>query len=380
MKRPIILAKKEDKTHHPETSSGAYDTGSKSILDKPKILLKSKDKDHGIAAQQQLAPVQISIATRPTDTSGDAQKTSSQVPKNNSDSTHTKDPHHSVLLSSTDHLLHANSTIPVMKKSQPIITDHYQINSQTLDYLVETNTDFFVVGIIGALGSGKSTIMNILCESDGDVADENADQEELPWYSRNEIFKTRSNEYIFSNMVATEGIQMFIKRDRTILLDCSPVLCNPYKRDSILNEIDDLKMVIFLLNVCHLLIVVEEGGFNVNLLRLLQCAEKMKVDLYEKDYANSNSPNILFFKNYCENRDFLPESKELTNVLHKEFFKDSKLKIMAFPTQYGGNVKNLQQKGNVNIFYFPHIDGKSKLLFLFRNLCFKMVETYQDTD
>lgn len=353
MKRPIILAKKEDKSH-------ADESGTKILQDKPKILLKPKEKENALASHP--APVQISIATRPVDISAE-QKIHSH--KLNIESTQKEAKEHVIGHSNIDQFLNASHSVPVMKKPMPIISDHYQIVGQTLDYLVETNTDFFVVGVIGTLGSGKSTIMNILCESDNANSNTDSTKDQL-WFEQNEIFKTRSSkEFIFSNMPATEGIQMYVKRDRTILLDCSPLLCNPYKKDCILNEIDDLKMIIFLLSVCHVLIVVDDSGFNVNLFRFIQCAEKMKLDLYEKDYVSCYSPHILFFKNYCSNKNFLPTYKEKMNLLHREFFKDSKLRISSLGySDYAGGAGGRLKIPNVNIFYFPFIDRKSNINIL----------------
>lgn len=333
-KRTILLAKKD------ETQENSFKLHSN---DKPKILLKTKEREPAVPA----VPVQISIASRPIDTtSGDGinklvtkpsvlSATVSAVPKDAKEQSNAEQLH-----------------VPIMKKSLPIISDHYQIVSQGFDHLIETNADFFVVGIIGTQSSGKSSILNLLID---DVQSDGHNVADNLFTNQNGVFKTRcSKDFIFSNMPATEGIQMFITRDRTILLDCSPVLCNPYKKDCILNELDDLKMLIFLLSVCHLLIVVNDNGININYLRLIQCAENMKMDADQNDMY---SPNILFFNNKCTNKDFLSEQKNRVSNLYREMFKDSNLRMYAnnYSTRPDAN-----KTASLNIFHFPMIDRKSE--------------------
>lgn len=303
-------------------------------------------------------PVQISIASRPVDaTNSDAINSSGKsIATKPTVATVPKDAKEQ---QAGNHSSAEQSHVPAMKKPIPIISDHYQIVSTGFEHLIETNADFFVVGIIGTQGSGKSSILNVLIDEGPDNANDAA---EHLFTAQNGVFKTRcSKEYIFSNMPATEGIQMFVTRDRTILLDCSPVLSNPYKKDCILNELDDLKMLIFLLSVCHLLIVVNDNGININYLRLIQCAENMKMDI---DQHERYSPNILFFKNKCTNRDFLPEKKATVSSLYREVFKDSKLRMYSnnYAPTSNGRIESVEQP--LNIFHFPLIDAQSEFYLL----------------
>ena len=327
MKRPIILAKKEDKDDSRDGKSGTSD--------KPKILLKVKEKE--VPAQ----PVQISIAARPVTESHAEGK-----PHNNATVVVQKE-------SKDVGVTQPVETVPAivsMKRAVPLVTDHFQLNLQAFEYLLETNSDFFVVGCVGTQGCGKSTILNLLATNEGfdDVLHHDG------------IFQTRSaKEFLFSSMPATEGIQMYITPDRNILLDCSPLLCNPYKKDCILNEIDDLKMIIFLLNVCHLLIVVEENGVNMNLLRLIQCAEKMKLDQEKEATAESYFPNVLFFVNNSLPRSFSSEVKGRVNQVHRSLLKESRLKISP-GICFDDEKRTTGKDRPVNIFYFPHIDNESE--------------------
>lgn len=329
------------------------------MQDKPKILLKSKEE------KPQQVPVQISIASRPI---ADRENVAAQDPKSFSSTTHKSIASASSTVSSTQSSQEAKdspsseATLAPMKRPATIITDYYQINNQALDYVIETNAAFFVVGIIGTQGVGKSSVLNLL----GAKRLSTDNIEELLVNPANPIFKARTtNETIFSNMPVTEGVQMYITSDRTILLDCSPVLCNPYKKDIVLNEIDDLKLLMFLLTVCHTLIVVEEGtSLNLPLIRLIESAEKMKLD-YDREPNDFYTPNVLFVKNKCTNPDFLAGKRDKVDQLYKYLFKHSKLKI-GTDIYFDSSITNAKSLKNrkVNVVYLPLIDTTRKLLII----------------
>lgn len=249
-----------------------------------------------------------------------------------------------------------------MKSPISIISDHYQIQNHVQDCLIETNTDFVVIGIIGTQGSGKSFILNMLSDDAVEVNDIEYVNKLLR--GRCGTFTMRNHlKDPLSNMPATEGIQMFITRHRTIFLDCSPILCNPYKKEAIFNELDDLKMVIFLLTVCNSLIVVEDCGFNIHLMRLLLTADSMKIDVHENDLnERRHVPNILIFKNKCRNRDFTIEAKQRTNSLYRGFFECSTLKMrpkLKSRIELSGNADS---NDTFDVVYFPWIDADSKCI------------------
>lgn len=198
--------------------------------------------------------------------------------------------------------------------------------------------------------------MNILCSNNFDANN----------LSTEGVFQTRNiKERIFSSAPTTEGIEMFITKDRIIFLDCSPLLCNPYKKDHVLNEIDDLKMLIFLFNVCHLLIVVQDESINMNVIRLLMCAEMMKPNFDRIEY----SANVMFVKNWATTKDFSADHHKQTERLLKLIFKQSKVKIYPGTNRCNDNEawSNVGMKISsvencpVNLFAFPELPRKSKL-------------------
>lgn len=325
-KRTIVLAKKEEKDEEP----AAVDHASKSEF--PKLLTKPKSDTQ---------PIPITIAAR--EGSENSHLSSSPTQKN---------------LSLLKEQIVVEQPAPKAKLLQPIdiITNHYHLNTTALGYLNDANDNFFVVGIIGCQGTGKSTFLNLLCPKVKDV-----DLKQFYFKEKNGIFRTQPKDQTFSATPTTEGIQMFITGNRTILLDCSPVLCNPYmKKDSVQSEIDDLKMLIFLMSVCHLLIVVQDESVNLNLLRLLQCAEMMKPNL-DKETSDEYYPHVMFIKNMADSRDFSLDAKNQVDAMYKKFFQLSKLKI--YPT----SMANGQEKStkSTNYFVFPEIDVKREYFILF---------------
>lgn len=318
-----MLAKKEDKDEEQP------DHPSKS--EQPKLLTKPK-------ADTQTAPITITIAAR-----------------EGSDSSHLSSSPTLKSVSLTKELLAPTAVEQSAPKSlkllQPIdiITNHYHLNTTALGYLNDANDNFFVVGIIGGQGAGKSTFLNLLCPTVKDV-----DLKQFYFEEKNGIFRTQPKDQSFSATPTTEGIQMYITDNRTILLDCSPMLCNPYmKKDSVQSEIDDLKMLIFLMSVCHLLIVVQDEIVNLNLIRLLQCAEMMKPNL-DKETTDEYHPHVMFIKNMADSRDFSLDAKSQVDLMYKQFFQLSKLKICP------GSMVNGQDKSTrgTNYFAFPEIDIK----------------------
>lgn len=384
-KRPIILAKNTNK-----------DDTKLTAPEKPRIVLKTRDKDASEAAKSKslttvAPPIQISIAARPVEASSsanDASKlnriqtasnVSSRDGKERQSSTGetagTTTTAASVKASTTSAVAvaAADSQLPTMKSPIPIVSHHYQIQHHIQDHLIETNTDFTVIGVIGTQGAGKSFILNMLIDDDAtiDTSSELTDAEQVMKLltNRSGMFNMRKSE--LSNMPTTEGINMYITRHRTILLDCSPLLCNPYKKEAIFNELDDLKMVIFLLSVCNTLIVIEDCGFNVHLMRLLMMAESMKVDVYDMDLTEHRryTPNILICKNKCRNCDFTIEAKQRTSNLYRAFFVCSGLKMTSANRRIGmdrklgrahGGSANNSDDDVPDVFYFPWIDAESE--------------------
>lgn len=131
------------------------------------------------------------------------------------------------------------------------------LNKKIQEYLVEDNKDFLVVGCIGARGCGKSTVLNLLADSDNKFLRKHQgkfglvpDEAQLPMQHS-----------------VSDGMDLFVTKDRLFLIDTAPLFCNDGKRELINSEMDDLRLVTLLLAICHVVVVVHDDYVNMNTIR-----------------------------------------------------------------------------------------------------------------
>ncbi|CAD7087265.1 unnamed protein product [Hermetia illucens] len=332
-KRTVILSKREG-TSKDEKSSKKTQVEEKI---QPKILLKVKEREPTPSATP------IVIATRESH-----DPPSSQSPSTISIQSKEREAGPSPVNITIEQPV---QPIPQMSRSVPLISSAlYQVNQNAAKFFMKTNTDFFVVSVIGTQGVGKSTILNLL------TSDDNRDDIFNHYFKEKEgIFPVKPKNGSLSSCPRTESIQMFITKDRMILLDCPPVLCNSYRKDATLNELDDIKLLIFILTASHLVIVVQDDYFNLNLIRLLQFAELAKPNPDNKCFIADYFPNMLFVRNNGKRIDFLAEEKVKKQAILRHFFKRSHLKI--YVGQWDKQKKGRQEGGErcVNYFVFPEV-------------------------
>lgn len=157
---------------------------------------------------------------------------------------------------------------PQMRTYKRLLQPPFQLNTKVLDYLDSDNTDFLVVCVVGPKNVGKTTLMNIIAN---------------PNYlsiSEDTCSVSLQADHPFPTEVVYEGttIDMFITTDRIIFLDTSPLLTNVQRRDMIVSECSDIEMLLMLLQVCHLVLVVNDGFPDIPVIRLLTLAEHMIPD------------------------------------------------------------------------------------------------------
>jgi hypothetical protein len=149
-----------------------------------------------------------------------------------------------------------------------LLFPHFNVDPKAFDFLDNDNADFLVVAAVGGKNAGKSTLMNII--ADQQYVRVHDDGSFTPFAPKHEVFRTRSEQ-------AYEGasLDLFVTTDRVFVLDPSPLAHNVQRRDMIVAESDDLKLLLVLLQVCHLLVVVHAGHPDMTLLRLLHLADAM---------------------------------------------------------------------------------------------------------
>lgn len=155
-----------------------------------------------------------------------------------------------------------------MKSKFRFMYPHFNIDQKTFDYLDNENSDFLVVAAIGVKNVGKSTLMNMIANQEYIRINSNGSYE--AFVNDHETFPTKK-EQIYDGST----IDMFITTDRVFVLDPSPLASNVQKRDMIVAESDDLKMLIMLFQICHLIIVVHNEFVDLSLLRLINVADSM---------------------------------------------------------------------------------------------------------
>lgn len=276
--------------------------------EQPRILLKAKGKSD----DQSNAPV-ITIVTKIGSICKHEQNAQSTKNRSNLDVQSTLDASN-------------------MPKSVSLVGAQDVLNVQALDFLLENNPDFFVIGAIGSQFTGKSTILNLLATASDDKK----------VFPCKEYFPVTD---IFASLnTIGEDIRMLITKDRVILLESSPVLTNRGEKDFILSELDDIKRIILLLSTCHVLIVMQEEYLNINFVRLLLCAEMMM-----QKHKTCLSPKIVFVKNKCDRFSFPDTGKTAQESVYKELFRHSKLDIY----------NNMYETQQINMVYFPNLTDSS---------------------
>lgn len=155
-----------------------------------------------------------------------------------------------------------------MKTFKRLLQPPFQLNTKVLDFLDSDNSDFLVVGIVGLKNVGKSTLMNICA---------NPNYLNISEDTSSVSFQA---DHPFPTEVVYEGttIDMYITMDRIIFLDTSPLLQNVQRRDMMVSECADIEMLLLLLQICHLILVVNDGFPDIPVMRLMTLAEQMIPD------------------------------------------------------------------------------------------------------
>lgn len=156
---------------------------------------------------------------------------------------------------------------PLMKRTQRFMSPHFQLDQKILDFLEADNSDFLVVGVVGLKNVGKSTLLNIIASPN--YLNISPETSSVSFLKKHEVFPTSGVVY--------EGntVDMFITTDRIIFLDTSPLLSNVQRRDMMVSECDDIKMMLMLIQLCHLILVVHDGFPDISVARLLTVADQM---------------------------------------------------------------------------------------------------------
>ncbi|XP_053673295.1 protein SMG9-like [Anopheles nili] len=219
-----------------------------------------------------------------------------------------------------------------MNGSFVLLKNHNAINYRTLDFLHEINQDYIVVGTIGMPGVGKSTVLNLL---------------NLNLYSSDQVDDKTENIFPVHNAVNISGeneVRMHITSDRLILLDCTEPIFGHTRRDFIQYEQDELRKLITLVRICHVILVVQEEYYNIRLMRSLMWAEMMT-------QMHSKLPTkLVFIRNKVSLCDLNPDPRDRIINLYKQMFR-STLVFSVMSLDFNGDTN--AQEETFNYIEFP---------------------------
>ncbi|XP_059611026.1 nonsense-mediated mRNA decay factor SMG9 [Phlebotomus argentipes] len=188
--------------------------------------------------------------------------------------------------------------LPEMTKPCELIFSNFEVNRKASENLSESNVFFKVIGVIGTKGSGKSVILNFLAQERCKISD-----------NRKIFLENRDSK-------SCSGLQMFITSDRTILLDF---------QEAFSNEADTIKMIMFALSLCHVLLIVQNDYLDMSLMRHVIFAEMMKFNTGNR--LSPEGPKIIFVKNRTTAQDIARESRKIWEKTLEKIFSKTELNI-----------------------------------------------------
>lgn len=237
--------------------------------------------------------------------------------------------------------------------TQPVrlIDEYMHWCENAVEHLTD-QSDYLVVGFVGPQCVGKSFLASLL------AGNKHTDPE------KSFVFKLQNRESLELCSHQTSGIQLFTTRERILVLDSQPLLSPSLLSYFIQNErkysseyscaenyveLQCLQQLMFLMTVCHVLVIVDDWFADPNLLRFIQTAEMLKPQMSHSTVDAEDSqeyyPSVVFAQNRCSRQDYTIEN----------YLSMQKVLQVAF-----GRSK-LQCKGRVNMGHelFPELGDQN---------------------
>eukprot|EP01083_Nonionella_stella_P052806 139969_1 len=250
----------------------------------------------------------------------------------------------------------------------PLLDKYLQFRSDAAARLLRAQPDFTVVGVIGAQGAGKSTVLSRFATSETK-------------HSRR-CFSIQNASIISNCSHMTSGVDMYATQQRVILLDTQPVmspsiLAGMIQRHDQLGagissyqnsvDIQSLELTLFLLSVCHVVIIVSDLKSDLRTWQMLRTAMLLRetselsdplLASGSQDSRHPTIPDIVFaFNKLPEDQmtssSFLRQSKVLQKIFHTSPFR--KQGAIA-NSQFRSAISD--EGDTVNCFFIPKIGSK----------------------
>eukprot|EP00117_Sycon_ciliatum_P023779 scpid32563/ scgid20129/ Protein SMG9; Protein smg-9 homolog len=236
--------------------------------------------------------------------------------------------------------------------------------------MLQSQSNYLVVGVLGRQSVGKSTIMSLLAGTRPEQVQSHA-----------KPFPVASQACLEIASHQTYGIDMCVTSERVILLDTQPLMSMSILDRMLLQErqhgtsdnavelyrLQSYQIAAFLVQVCHVVVLVQDFTFDVEMLNLLEMASLLKPslggqgDLSGLGHATSDvqPPHLVLVRNKATADDFLQANIKAMHQMTEALMRHSKLRIHDHVSSLrsGQIVCDEKQKNGsaaaVNVFLLP---------------------------
>ncbi|XP_065158043.1 nonsense-mediated mRNA decay factor SMG9 isoform X2 [Atheta coriaria] len=283
------------------------------------------------------------------------------------------------VLATTESNVQLFHTAKQMHKAIKLLDDGILYYDSLQDYTNDTS-DFLVIGVIGTQGVGKSTVMNMLATEKFHTVNKSQNgcsEAKASEKGQHCIFKLETADDYENCSHTTNGIDMYITENRTILLDCQPFLSssvmdelahNDLKRSNLLStaehfgELQGLQHIAFLMSVCHIIIFTQDFFIDPNSVRFLLTAEMLKPTMTnnEEEFLEQ-CPHLLILHTKAPLEDFTQARFKQIQHTYRNIFKSSKFLLeSSLGLGTGKIIPTLNEEkcgAAINLFLLPDFDS-----------------------
>lgn len=250
-----------------------------------------------------------------------------------------------------------------MKTPCKLLDDNLQFMDTFDQFLSDTNDSYVVIGVLGKKGVGKSTLMSLISGCDDTC-----------------LFKPSTEHETAQHK--TNGIDCFITKERTILLDIQPMLSASilektsdsnkkgmeFKYHENYIQIQSIELACFCLSVCNVVVLMEDWFLDPNLVTLIHTAEMLLPNMTDQtdQLAYEHKANLVYCLNKCEyvSRVDLIKMKSVFGSL----MKDSKLNYKGLigadansnPSMLSKAKKSQRNADELNFVVLPSFKNKNE--------------------
>lgn len=221
--------------------------------------------------------------------------------------------------------------------SLKLITESFEAQPKLFQEHYLEKTDYTVIGVLGESEVGKTFLLNEILNSN--------------------LFDTKE----------TFGVDCVITKEKQILLDTQALFNSSLFSSDIKFTLESmglenylefmsLKIALFLMSVCHVIIVVMDDVTDYKTLKLIKTALMLTKGISFIKDAPKEIPEIIFCYNRLDQRDFSTNNILLINDFLSKYFKDTNIKK-------SGIIKPIKGlKNDINFYMIKEGDSPKDLI------------------